>query len=532
MFGAYARSAALSVLVTGLIVLTFLKGTFYGMDSGEVDPSWRYRVFGVSIALSQIYYGRPYDYVGYKKIEGELEASTGSFDTLAVALRSLPDVGSAGLFYILNDDKGIVDFTRLAFLFFGIRTASLYYMYFTLLTASCLLFIINYFGDRQKMALLALFAVALYSTMPAFVARKPGISILDLHTFGILSFPAALHILLSATTLNPVGTVQLATTILQALFITFVCHMRFSCAAQVATVLFAYPALLRLFLPRRPSRFEDGSNGVVSSVAVSKYVVAPAILAAVLASLTLYQRAMYNPAYFSPRMLLRHPIYHNLLIGMQWNPYLRNRYGLGYSDLGAAGAVDAFLQRKGINATPWGPQWAALGMITVTTQQPFDWARYEDAARELYRTIWREAGVQSMLTYIFYHPRDIFLIMRSYVHAMPSPQIDVDEHLVNNVFGDMDTYRPFGLSNSVLVTIVVLIAWGAPRSRIVYPAIAFIMWASALLVPVVFYAGGFVVLAEAFVATAWAAYVVAAAAGWWLLDRPFKARQAHQFVPA
>ena len=112
---------------------------------------------------------------------------------------------SDGLFFILADDKGIVDFTRLAFRLYGIELSSLYYMYFTVVLISCLLYVVCYFDDVAKLALLAFLCLAFYTTMPAFLAYPPGIDVLDVHAFGLLSLVAFLHILVAATDPRPPG---------------------------------------------------------------------------------------------------------------------------------------------------------------------------------------------------------------------------------------------------------------------------------------------------------------------------------------
>ena len=178
---AYWKNAALALIALVLLQLSYQKGLDAGMASGQIDPSWRYRFYSAPIVLSQIYYGRPYDYVGYHKLAIPFQAPTPSMDELLEQLKAVENVGSSGLFFILADDKGIVDFTRLAFELYGIRAASLYHMYFTIVFASCVLFVCGYFADRHKLAMLVFLCLGLYTTMPGFLTYPPGISILDTH---------------------------------------------------------------------------------------------------------------------------------------------------------------------------------------------------------------------------------------------------------------------------------------------------------------------------------------------------------------
>ena len=453
------------------------------MASGRIEPSWRYRIYAFPIVLSQIYYGRPYDYVGYKKLEVAFEPEKASIDELATRLKSVQHVESDGLFYILADDKGSVDFVRLAFLLYGIRTPALYYMYFTVLFVSCFCFVISYFKDRGKLALLVSWCLALLLTMPVFVAVPPGISILDLHAFGILSLIPMLHIVLAATDLNPIRPAQLFPTLVQVFIITFVYHARASSISHTI-LLIAYPVLVYWSWPS-----ESTSTSFRRRLAMASKRFAPlALLLIAMASLPVYQKYTYNPGYFGERATLRHIVYHTLLVGMQMNPVLRERSGLGEGDLGAANAVDTFLYERGQHRIPELRHWAANGLNTVTTQLEFDWVKYEQAAKDLYLTIWRQQLMQSLLTYVYYHPLDIANVFSFYTFQRYA-------------------YNPF---RPVFLFVLVLTATLCrPRGLVFSPSymlIALLMLAATLVVPFVFYAGGFIIVAETFVATGFVIY--------------------------
>ena len=472
----YAPNLLLVVLALALVGLSFETGRKAGMADGRIEPSLRYRIYAVPIILSQIYYGRPYDYTAYKKVANPFMAATPPIDDLIAASKSIPSVDSEGLFFILADDKGSVDFARIAFKLYGFKASSLYPLYFTIVLASCLLYAICYFTDAPRLALLVLLCLAFYATMPGFLAFPPGINVLDVHSFGMLSLIAFVHVLVAATDPHSTRPRQLLTTLGQALIMVFVYHSRASTITQALTVVAASPLIV--FLDRRER---------VRGSQYLRRLVPAAIVLVVTAMLPVYQRLMYNPDYFGRRATLGHIVYHNLLIGLQWNPVLKDLYSLGSGDLGAARAVDLYLETR-TNKHPGRKGWAAADLNSVTTQMPFDWVEYEESARELYFTIWKEQPREVLKTMYHYHPLDIYSVVRAQLGWNPMPNFDA-----NYAY---DPFRP--ASVVVLLAAIVLGTIGGRSIRPLHAFIAAVALASALLVPVIVYAGGFVILAEAF----------------------------------
>jgi hypothetical protein len=511
----YWRNVVLVLVALVFVLLSFRAGLEAGMASGRIDPSFRYRIYAVPIVLSQIYYGRPYDYVGYMALEMPFQLDTPSIDELAVTLKSVENVESQGLFFIVADDKGIVDFTRVAFLLYGIRTTSLYYMYFTIMLVSCLLYVVTYFTDVHRLALLVFLCVAFYATMPGFLAYPPAISILDLHAFGMLSMAAFLHILVAATDASATRPMKLVPLVAQALILTCAYHTRASSVTQSVTIVLAYPLILWLWARRE--RSAPPARPILQRAFAMQYgrrlIPAAIVLIAISVLLPVYQRVMYNDGYFGRRSTLHHIVYHNLLIGLQYNPMLQESYGLGIGDLGATHAVDTYLERT--NRNRGRRNWASMGHNTVTTQLPFDWVEYEEAARDLYFTIWREQPKQCLLTWLYWHPLDIYRVVRRFT----------GNDSADGKFAKRHAYNPF--RPVYMLVVVVTVVLGTVRGRPILPAYALIAWlmlASALIVPIVFYAGGylnyaggFLNLAEALVAAGVMIYTSLAVAVSWLL---------------
>jgi hypothetical protein len=492
-----------SFIVIALLALelSFVRSLEAGLSSGHLQQSIRYRIIAFPIVFSHLYYGRPYDYTAYKRLEIEFEDEKATLEEIEPTLRSIVNVNSYGTFYVLADDKGVVDFVRLAFLFFGIRTAGLFYMYFTILAVSLVCFAISYFKDCVTLALLVMYCLALLAIMPVFAAFPPGLNILDVHAFGILSILPALHVLLAATHSHPLGASLLIPTFVQALIITLVYHARASSIAYTILVLVSYPFIV-CFSNSSPRNGDADSPRRAGRPA--RFAPLCLLLIAI-AALPVYQRLAYNAAYFGDRATLRHVLYHTLLSGMQWNPLLRDRYALGTGDLGTADAVDTFLYRRGEHTTPELRHWARAGQNTVTTQLPFDWQKYESAARDLYFYIWRKQPLQSVMTYVYYHPLDIYTVFMSYARPPNEPQVETNALV--QLGSSTGSYNPFapGILLVAIVTGLLSVGSGA-MFRPVHYVIACVLVAAALLVPLVFYAGGFVIVADLFVVVGFLIY--------------------------
>jgi hypothetical protein len=251
--------------------------------------------------------------------------------------------------------------------------------------------------------------------------------------------------------------------------------------SQTLAAAVAYPAIVYFSTPADPAgsrrRWRDAFT-------VRRFVPLGLLLVAV-GSLPIYQRVMYHRDYFGPRATLQHIVYHNLLIGLGWSPVLRDRYDLGaLGDLGAANAIDTFLARTPRAAAGRSRHWAAEGMNTVTTQLAFDWASYEDAGKALYFTIWREQPVECLKVYLYYHPVDIVKVFTgATVKARPG-----------------FAYNPFRPHLLLLFIVTAMLSLGGTTVvRPVHGVIPLVMLAAALLVPLIVYAGGFIIVADAFV---------------------------------
>src|SRR5207244_3619259 len=117
-------------------------------------------------------------------------------------------------------------------------------------------------------------------------------------------------------------------TFVQAFILTFVYHARASTNAYAILVVLSYPVIVYFSKPS-PANADADPHRQFSRL---KRFAPLCTLLITMAALPIYQRLTYNQAYFGERATTGHVIYHTLLTGMQWNPLLRERYGLGSGD--------------------------------------------------------------------------------------------------------------------------------------------------------------------------------------------------------
>src|SRR5882762_6905745 len=111
-----------------LSVLAFV-GTFVEAQRAQRQPSPRYVGYAIPIALSELVYHKPHDYTAYYAVSRVLtsgsDAGHQSVDRLIRTARRLRDFDQQTLTFMPSDDKGLADFTLLAFRLFGARVHSL-----------------------------------------------------------------------------------------------------------------------------------------------------------------------------------------------------------------------------------------------------------------------------------------------------------------------------------------------------------------------------------------------------------------------
>src|SRR5262245_35472845 len=233
--GSVIGSTALSGLLLALllVVATFRVGVDKNLAGTFTSNEWGRYLFAMGAALTHLK-GGPGGYVVDNVIENKLHMSgfTASPEWLEPVGSKFPDnlYNEALMQHALDaaknvdvpptpegnysrlrgshgDDVGLATFTELAFLLFGVKVSSLYYMYFALLAATTLLFFASHGGSRAAVAcltlmLLALYVLSLSEIVTLVMQRWPftgsgGSDFKDPRFFGTLAAIPALHVLVS-----------------------------------------------------------------------------------------------------------------------------------------------------------------------------------------------------------------------------------------------------------------------------------------------------------------------------------------------
>jgi len=346
-------SRSVGVLLTALLlVATFRVGVDKNLVGTFTDNEWGRYLFGIGAALTHLKGGSS-GYVIDNMIETKLSMGgfTASPEWLEPVGSKFPDnLHDEGLMQRAlegardldvpqpppgdyarlrgshGDDVGLVTFVTLAFLLFGIKISSLYYMFFTLLGATAILFVVSHGGSRGALASLALMVLMLYvlclSDLVNLVQQRHPFAgsgwsdIKDPRFFGTLAVIPALHFLITWIRRDyRLGIVDYIVLAAQASILTLAIHVRWTTLWVVVAVFVFYVlaitrggiAGLRRFAERQRSQLVFVA-GVFASV-IGAELVAAAIVA--------------HPVYRLDGDLLHHPIWHNAMTALE-NTALEN----------------------------------------------------------------------------------------------------------------------------------------------------------------------------------------------------------------
>lgn len=403
--------ARLSLQLTCLILATLLLGYYayagFCLGNSQNQVSHRMQFHAIPVALSYLYYGKQHDLTAYKGMAFEFQAQQTPLPLLLQKYSSGADkagVQQQPTYYWTADDRGMGDFTILAFRLFGPHLSSLYWLYIALLAISIAAYVLTHYRDELSMTALvvllsgyvvALFAAVLNGTNANF--HENLVPIHDSRTLDAFAIIGLAHILLVALRRQPVGLAGFAGLTVQTVILCLVLLARSSLKLGILSLicgtlaLMAYDAVLRWKAVR---------NGVVRQGSAASGLKSAAIAFVFLLSVPvltqIYQNAVYNHAY---RNTVR-TVWHNVLMGVgvpqPGVPFPRSHP----DDREAIEAVVAHHNAQRPD-TPWDVQ-AILNSLGGHVE--FDWRAYEAEARDIFFDLWRQEPVAMISWYLYGKP--------------------------------------------------------------------------------------------------------------------------------
>lgn len=490
VLGAYWRNFLLACLIVIAIGGVYLEGIRVDMHVKNI--SWRYVNWAVPIALSNMVYGHPKDYVGYagivnsfQRIGGSLQASNPNIREFIKDESNL-DLQDKREFPWGVNDLGLIDFATIAFYIFGISTESLYYFYFLMLTTSVLSFVFCFFKSCQKLVLLIFFLCSVYVTLfvLGLVDTQFG-NINDARSFGILSMVPLLHILFTFTDREPINLRSIFFLLIQTLILIFVYFCRSSLIWQIGCIFLSAPFLFYLRVKNKFILFSERSK-------IALFVLPIVFILIGLTFLNVYKRTMFHPEYFKA-WGGGHQVWHNFLMGVAYHPELSRRYKIPIAndpevDLAAA----RFYREKG----------------NTDRYRDEDTQVSETIKRDLYFDIWAKYPLESLALNIWYKPKALFKLFLWTTLSLPTGEPYLDDTNTNFIIiplGERDRrdlfYNPFRWEAILLVLLAIAIGYKELRKNktelIVIPSLVFLF---SLINPLLVYPVIFTV-AEVFVTT-------------------------------
>lgn len=385
------------LLVASCLALNIAQAHSVGMD--RVVSFWAAQA--IAPALSNLCFHHPHDYTALVEVRDRfgpipwqptVEQVNRGIETI---LSVPPDPIDRMSYLVSTDDKGIIDFVRLAFVLFGYRAESLLILYWTGLAAGCLVFLLR-FGTRPwATAMLVAFLLAHCSVLPVVAINPQLRSVLALRFMSLWGVVATLHLILEIRSEEPPRPARCLAVVLQAAMVIFVLHIRFSAIWEVIAIEAATAAMV---------------FRIWRSEGIGKRLL-PALMSAALVligagGLNLYKRAVIAPAYYQGGGA-SHVFWHSVFSGLAYSPELRPRFGIRIDDASIMNATHRFLVEH-----RQARRWESIGQ----NEQ-----RYDRAVREMFFATCREHPGEVLSTVVYHKPRALALYIAWFMRLAEKP---------------------------------------------------------------------------------------------------------------
>lgn len=401
------RSLILVLLFGATLAATWIHSTrLIGIrlhpTDGELSP--RYTYYAIPIALSELVYNHDHDYTGYSSVSevfwGTSEACKKPLKQLLAEATTLDEatVRSSPSWIIPADDKGLVDLTWLAFRLFGVQLKSLNSMFFLLLFAGSVPFVLDSFQRLERLALLVFLMASVYSATFLVHVTDQFRTVFEPRFLDVLSLIPTLHLTMIIADRRRATPGILALASVNIFLMLFIYHARATVAWQMLMIWVVNLAVWVIWGGAVP-KAAQAVNGRLASLARLSW---PSILlAAGLCASQGYRWVSYSPLYFEKHGSA-HVFWHNTLMGLVCNSNLAKQYNVSLDDVDTIRTVEAYLKERGNEQT----RTAIYGnpCCLENNFKAFDWIRYESVARDLYAELWTRHPGEMVLTYVYHKP--------------------------------------------------------------------------------------------------------------------------------
>ena len=351
----------------------------------------------------------------------------------------LKDFDRKALWFWDTDDKGLVDFVYTAFAVFGVKTSSLYYMFFLTMLFTMVVYCVQFYGNRDALFVLVCFLLSLYTTLFVMPLNDEWGNIIEPRFMPVLSMIPIFHIIMFCAGDRSVNKRSLFLVTIQICMFCVVYSFRSSGMWQLALIILVG---VTLYFVNRRSR----NRPKIRTCIVVLLMIGMGIL-----GVGIYKDALYHERY-KQTSGARHVIWHNLYMAYALHPklsvLLRNPY---VNDPFVVSQVRQYLIDSG-QEDRWNKIEADNQQHSTSVCGVNDWNEYERACRSAYFDVWHRYPQEVFETFVFYKP--LFFVSQflwaaglvaedyKYVGIPESHQVaDKDRRVRKDLF-----YNPFRLS--------------------------------------------------------------------------------------
>jgi hypothetical protein len=402
------RNAILAALIFASLLLVIYKAISVGMDR---ELSARYWNYAIPSYFSEVIYGAP-RYTYFMEVATHL--SRGSPFTKPATIHPLFAEASAGKVNVSTaphffpaDEKGTVDFVKVAFAVFGIRVQSLFYLYCALLGFSVITFVVGFRDDTDALLVLLIGLVALYVSVCTLQITRELYSVTNPRAIGTLSFVGLLHLSLWVVRPRRLSVFAVIALTCQALLLVLVISMRTAEAWQAVAV-FGLSTVAAGNVATRSRPISAMWPAATMLVIVGGYMC--------------YQNFAYPDEYFSQNLRTK-IFWHNVLIGFSLHPAIAQQYQIDLDDSSVLAYVKKRAGASGVSeAIFWGSHETPDGISK-------NYRAYDALCRNAVWEIVATHPVETLQLFVWYKPR---LFFRSFQYAVGNPSHDLHYYAVHD----------------------------------------------------------------------------------------------------